>query len=250
MIIDCNVMVGASINGYSLNPEALLAQMDRLGIDLSVIIPVQPCTYRLEPENDYIANLSEKYPDRFVGFARIDPRLGRESEKELDRCVEGLGLKGLYLNPWEEGYRANSSFVTSLVKKAGSMKIPVIIAAGFPWVSNALQIGELAEKCRETNIIMTHGGQLNISGLSQNDAFMALKDNPNLMMDTSGVYRQDFIEDVIKDIGSNRVVFGSCSPQFDQEFELERAKNAINRNTTSSEMIFSGNIHKLLVNIK
>jgi predicted TIM-barrel fold metal-dependent hydrolase len=246
MIIDCNVMVGKSINGYSLDPHRLLGQMDRLSIDLSVIIPVQPRTYNLQPQNDYIAALSEEYQDRFIGFARIDPRLGEDSERELDRCIKTLGLRGLFLHPWEEGYRVNSSFVVSLVKKAGLMKIPVLIATGFPWVSNALQVGELAGKCRETTIIMTHGGQLNISGLAQNDAFTALKDNPNLMMDTSGVYRQDFIEEVIKDTGMRRVLFGSCSPQFDQEFELERAKSAANGNADVLEKVLGGNLIEVI----
>lgn len=246
MIIDCNVMVGTSINGYCLEHQSLLDQMDRLGVDFSVIFPVQPKTYDLQPQNDYIASLSEKYPDRFIGFARIDPRLAEDSEKELERCIEGLGLKGLFLHPWEEGYRANSSVVAALVQKAGLMKIPVIIESGFPWVSNALQVGELAGKCPETSIIMTHGGQLNISGLAQDDAFTALRNNPNLMMDTSGVYRQDFIEEVIRDMGSRKVLFGSCSPQFDQEFEMERARSAANGNKESLERIFSGNLMKLI----
>lgn len=246
MIIDCNVMVGTSINGYSLNPQNLLVQMKKLAIDISVIFPVQPRTYNLQPQNNYIASLSKKYPDRFIGFARIDPRLEEDSEKELDRCINRLGLKGLFLHPWEEGYRANSNFVVSLVKKAGFLKIPVIIASGFPWVSNPFQIGDLAGKCRDTSIIMTHSGQLNISGLAQNDAFTALKNNVNLFMDTSGVYRQDFIEDVITDIGSSRVMFGSCSPQFDQEFELERARSAANGNKEVLEKILAGNILDLI----
>jgi predicted TIM-barrel fold metal-dependent hydrolase len=93
---------------------------------------------------------------------------------------------------------------------------------------------------------MTHGGQLNISGLAQNDAFTALKDNPNLMMDTSGVYRQDFIEDVINDIDSRRVLFGSCSPQFDQEFELERVRSATRGDEEARKRILAGNLLELI----
>jgi predicted TIM-barrel fold metal-dependent hydrolase len=239
-------MVGASINGYELNPEQLLDQMEQLSIDMSVIIPVQPKTYRLEPENQYIAGLAEKYRDKFIGFARVDPRQGKDAEKELERCVEVLGLKGLFLHPWEEGYRVNSSCVVSLVKMAGAMNMPVMISAGFPWVSNALQIGDLAGRCHETTIMMTHGGQLNISGLAQNDAFTALKDNENLMMETSGVYRQDFIEEVISDIGSRRVLFGSCSPRFDQAFELERAIHAAGGNTEVRERMLGSNLLEIV----
>ncbi len=246
MIADCCVMVGTSINGYGQEPESLLQEMDRLQIDISVIVPVQPKTYCLEPQNDYISLISKKYCNRLIGFARVDPRLGKDSEKELERCVSELGLKGLFLHPWEEGYRADSSLTAAVAKRAGLFKIPVVISAGFPWVSHALQIGELAKMCPDTTIIMTHGGQLNISGLAQNDAFTALKDNPNLMMNTTGVYRQDFIEEVTASLGCRRVLFGSGSPVFNQEFELERAKSAAGCDTEAIKRILGLNLIELL----
>ena len=41
-------------------------------------------------------------------------------------------------------------------------------------------------------------------------------------MTTSGVYREDFIEEVLEQIGHDKVLFGSQSPLFDQDFELHR----------------------------
>jgi uncharacterized protein len=63
--------------------------------------------------------------------------------------------------------------------------------------------------------MMTHGGQINIGGLGQRDAWLALSTCPNLYMQTSGVYREDFIEEVIEGIGAGRVVFGSRAPLMD-----------------------------------
>jgi predicted TIM-barrel fold metal-dependent hydrolase len=69
---------------------------------------------------------------------------------------------------------------------------------------------------------MTNGGQINISGLGQADATLALRQASNLCIDTAGIYRQDFIEETIAEFGGERVLFGSGSPYFDQRYEIKR----------------------------
>jgi hypothetical protein len=41
------------------------------------------------------------------------------------------------------------------MKEAGSLGVPVIVAAGYPWVAHALQIRSVAEQAEEATII--HG---------------------------------------------------------------------------------------------
>ncbi len=102
MIVDGLTMVGSSINGYRLGVEELLTTMGSNGIDRGVIAPVQPKTYHLEPQNDAVAVAQMRYPDRFIGFCRVDPRQGEDAVTELRRCVLRLGLRGLLLHPMEE----------------------------------------------------------------------------------------------------------------------------------------------------
>src|SRR3712207_6261013 len=168
-------MLGTAISGYQLKAEELLSSMDANGIDKSVVVPVQPKTYRLEPQNEAIAVAQARYPDRFIAFCRVDPRQGEDAIIELQRCVLQLGLKGLMLHPMEEGYTINEGHAVRLVKEAGSLGVPTIIAAGYPWVAHALQIRSVAEQAEEATIIMSHGGQINISGLAQADSFLAME---------------------------------------------------------------------------
>ena len=195
------------------------------GIDRSVISPVQPRTYRLEPENEAIAAAQERHPERFAGLCRVDPRQGDEAVAELRRCVLRLGLKGLMLHPMEEGYTVSDAPAVRLVKEAGALGVPVFVAAGYPWVAHAAQIRATAEAAPETTIVMSHGGQINISGLAQADAFLAMEACENLSIGTNGVYRQDFLEDCIAAFGPQRVLFASMAPVFDGGFELDRARS-------------------------
>ena len=45
--------------------------------------------------NDELAAACRKYPERFIGFAGIDPWKGQQAIRELERCVRELGLKGV-----------------------------------------------------------------------------------------------------------------------------------------------------------
>jgi predicted TIM-barrel fold metal-dependent hydrolase len=51
-----------------------------------------------------------------------------------------------------------------------------------------------------------------------------LRRHANVCIETSGVYRQDFIEDVARDIGPQRVLFGSSAPRMDIRLEVERIR--------------------------
>ena len=245
MIIDGLTILGTSINGYRLEAEELLISMDFNGIDKSVIMPVQPMTYRFEPQNEAIAVTQMRYPDRFIGFCRVDPRQGEDAVTELRRCVLQLGLKGLMLHPMEEGYTINEDHAVRVVKEAGSLGVPTIIAAGYPWVAHALQIRSVAERAEEATIIMSHGGQINISGLAQADSFLAMEMCSNLYIGTNGVYRQDFLEDCIDAFGPERVLFTSMTPMFHQGFELDRA-NSVKMEEANRPLVLGGNMIRIL----
>ena len=73
---------------------------------------------------------------------------------------------------------------------------------------------------------MTSGGQINISGLSMVDAWLALTTTPNLHVLTNGEYRQDFIERLASELDERRVLFASFAPVFDARFEVARIRSA------------------------
>lgn len=244
-ILDFHVHLGTSIFGYAQTPEALISRMDRLGIAQAVVMAVQPRDYHLEPENDAIAMAVQQYPTRLIGFGRIDPRLGKEAEMELERCIRHLGFKGLFLHPWEETYPINSTWVKALMPAIRRLKIPVMIAGGHVRVSMASQIADLAAAFPDIPLIATSGGQINISGVALAEAAQMLQENPNVYLETSGIYREDFIEDLVPLIGIERLIFGSNSPEFSQEFEILRPRRA-HLSEAQRQAILGGNARRLL----
>jgi predicted TIM-barrel fold metal-dependent hydrolase len=81
-IQESNEAVGDNIIETSDDPEAegLLAEMDEAGIDKSIILPVDFGVALGDPEvsiekvNKKYSELAQKYPDRLIAFAGVDPR--------------------------------------------------------------------------------------------------------------------------------------------------------------------------------
>ena len=219
--------------------EGLIEALDAAGIDRAVVCPPRARGHGYDVENDRVAELQRAHSERLVGFARVDP-LAPGAAAELERAL-GLGLRGLFLHPWEDAFAVAEPAVDALIGD-----VPVIVATGYPWVSEGLQVGELARRHPQTMFVATNGAQINISGLGQRDALLALEANPNLVIQTTGVYREDFIEGVVGRFGPERVLFASGFPRFDPRLEVLRVQWAPNLDEHAQAAILGGNAERLL----
>jgi predicted TIM-barrel fold metal-dependent hydrolase len=222
MVVDSLVLLGENRFGPTLTLDSALREADSLGIRRLVAAPARPDAYRLEPANEALAGRAQE-EKRISVLGRIDAWNGDAALEEARRCVDELGCVGLFLHPWEEAcpvMRCDPVFGF-----ASERKVPVVIATGFYGLSEPLQVGAIASRFPDVPIVMTNGGQVNISGLSMIDAQLALAESPNLHVMTNGEYRQDFIESLAAGL-AHRTIWCSMAPWFDQRFELERIRSA------------------------
>ena len=49
--------------------------------------------------NEYIADIVERYPQQFIGFASVDPHKGKGAIREIERAIKELGLAGAKFHP-------------------------------------------------------------------------------------------------------------------------------------------------------
>ena len=241
--VDAHVHVGESLQGFGQPAADVLAEMQRLEIARSVLVPVRPVGYGYEPENERVAGLVRDHTGRFWGLGRVDPRQPGAGA-EARRCLGGLGLHGLYVHPWEDAIGVTDGRLAPVAEACAEAGAPLLVEAGYPWVSEAPQVAELAARHPDVAIVMTNGGQINSSGLGQRNAWLALESRPNLSITTSGVYREDFLEEVITGLGADRVLFGSASPLFDQDLELRRAEWA-HVDERARSAVLGGNAERL-----
>lgn len=226
MIIDIHVHEGKSLLGYELDIQKLLDNMQKTGIDRAVLHPFKPYDYHFEPENSRISEIVKKHPDKFHAFGRIDPWRRDYAISEIKRIFEELNFVGIFLHPMEEQFSLTSPILHPVLNLMREYKKPVMVSGGHVRVSHPRQIEYIAGEYPDITFIATSGGQINISGMMLGEAEAMLTNRPNVYMETSGIYRRDFIERMTKKLGAERILFGSGAPYYDQAFELERIKTA------------------------
>jgi predicted TIM-barrel fold metal-dependent hydrolase len=226
MIIDAHVYLGQCLFGYGQSQAEILASMDRLGIDRAILVPVKPVEYHLGPANDLVAKAVQDRPERFLSLCRVDPWQGEAAIAEIRRGFEELGASGLYLDPWEENFQANDDVVVPVLEEAGRYGQPVVINAGHLRVSHPTQVRDIIARFPDGRFVACNGGQINISGMLQYESRLMLETCPNVVIQTAGTYREDFLEEIAMEVGEDRVLFASRSPVYDQEFEMARVRLA------------------------
>jgi predicted TIM-barrel fold metal-dependent hydrolase len=224
MIVDGLMLLGPNRFAPTLEVGEALAACDRIGVDCVVAAPARPPDYHLEPANERLAQAALDSDGRVAALGRVDPLNGERAATEARRCLTDLGCVGLFLHPAEEAFPVVAAApVVEVARQIGS---PVVVATGYFGLSEPLQVAELAERFLDVPFLLTSGGQINISGLSMIDAWLALRAHRNLHVMTNGEYRQDFIERLAAELDPGRVLYASFAPTFDPAFERERIRSA------------------------
>lgn len=157
MIIDAHAHLDEVESfGWKDTPDELIALMDGAGIDKTVVT-----TYADEPgPEDGASRLREcvdSYPERFIGFPRMDPRWGEEAIDTFERLILDEDMRGLKLHPVSNLSSPYASFILAIMDKAAELDVPVLIYSGDANFCLPRQIGYAAERTDAT-ILMAHCG--------------------------------------------------------------------------------------------
>jgi predicted TIM-barrel fold metal-dependent hydrolase len=224
MIVDALVYAGDSLFGGGRSLDDLLTLAAEEGVDHLCAAPAKPRDYDLAAASARLADACAATGGRAVCLARVDPWQD-DAPARLEALLEHPAVRGLFVHPWEETIPANHARVRALAERAAAAGRPTIVDTGWPFLSEALSVADLATGL-DGPVVMTRGGQINMAGLAQQSADMALETTPNLLALVNGVYRMDWIERAVPTFGPERILHASAAPVFDLGFELERLRRA------------------------
>ncbi|MEX2300282.1 MAG: amidohydrolase family protein, partial [Bryobacterales bacterium] len=119
---------------------AKLADMDEAGINMTAISINDPGPELFGKEgpavarmvNDYIGGLAKKHPDRFIGLIVLPLQDVEASLKELDRCVNTLGMKGVLLYSNQDGVFPDEPVYRPLFAHAEKLDVPLLLHPAYP----------------------------------------------------------------------------------------------------------------------
>lgn len=143
--------------------ERMVEELDEAGVEVAVLMG-QRCAPRWgNADNDDLAALLTRWPDRFVGFAGIDPT-DSDAVEQIDRAVQELGCRGVHLIPgWcEPPLHLDDPAVLPLYQRCAELGVPVAVTSShfvgpdLGYASPA-HIQHVADAFPELRIVLGHG---------------------------------------------------------------------------------------------
>ncbi len=235
--------------------EELIANMDREGINVSVVLNIGWSSHELCHEtNDYILEAAARYPTRLVGFCAIQPLAGRQAIVELERCVKG-GAKGIgELRSDTQGFDfADGGIMGPIARTAMEHRLIILTHASEPVghsysgkgnITPGLLYGFITNFPDLTLVCAHWGGGLPFYALMPEVA-RALS---NVYFDTAAspwLYRDEIFRHVAQIIGPEKVLYGSDFPLMKQS-KIVKSIQALNLSGEAKSMILGENARRLL----
>lgn len=236
-VLDAHVHLGPSGEWVpyldpSVSAEEVIEAMDRAGVGRAIVFPNPDVGDRYPELNDVMIEAVMKYPDRFIGFGRVDPRRGEKTVEEVSRC-SSKGLEGIKLHPYVETYHPDHPHFEELFDCIHDEGMIVLSHTGGNFASPG-HMKKVLEEREDMKLILGH---LNEGCISVAEEF------ENAYVDTSGA-RVYLLEHAVEKI-PKKIVFGSDFPYLDYEVQKMVVRSAeIDEQVKSN--IFKNNLQRLL----
>jgi predicted TIM-barrel fold metal-dependent hydrolase len=235
MIIDAHNHIGIRHGARQLGDD-LVRKMDVAGIDKAVIFPFVEGNFT----NDAVKTAADEFPDRLIPFCAVNPWTP-DAGDEMRRCIGEWDFKGLKLHPTINGFHlADHGLVDPLFAIANELGVPIIVHGASDLYNSPGAFAEMAAAFPGVNLIMAHMGFFWL--VDQAIAFA--KRYPNLYLETSRAPIFE-ITQAVREVGPEKVMFGSDSPFVDLEWEFRKMERA-SSDPAAYAQIVGGNIARLL----
>ena len=240
--------------------EHIFNQMRCAGLDRLCLLPEDYTTELGRPvvTNEEVKALVDLAPDKFIGFASVDPFLP-DAAQRLEHAFGDLGLKGLKLHPSRQHFYPCDERLNAVYDVCEAYKKPIIFHSGLSWEPNTLtkysrptEFEELAATRPGLKICLAHFGWPWV----QETAMLMIK-YPNLYADTAMMYMdsaEQFFDKVFKhDMGEywldhnfqDQVMFGSNAPRF-RPVRIKRGLDSLKMREDTRRKLYGENAMRFL----
>jgi uncharacterized protein len=116
--------------------EGRIAAMDGARIDMQVLSLTSPGVEQLaateavaftREANDHLAEVVQRHPDRFAGFAVVPTAAPDSAADELERTIRQHGFKGAVINGHIQGRYLDDEFFWPILERAQALQVPLYL---------------------------------------------------------------------------------------------------------------------------
>lgn len=239
MIIDahCHAGKGDGLTGPWDTSASLVQYMLRAakaGIDRTVLLAAFHSDYSVA--NEEVARIVASRPDRFYGFAFVNPERDRGRVYGMvETAVEEYGFRGIKV------HRHDGRITREVCEVARAFSLPVL----YDVMGEVSVVELLATEYPEVSFIIPHLGSFADDWRAQLALIDHLVRHPNIYADTSGVRRFDLLEQAVQRAGARKILFGTDGPWLHPAVELGKVR-ALNLPAAEERLVLGENILRLI----
>ncbi|MFX0000202.1 MAG: amidohydrolase family protein [Candidatus Hodarchaeota archaeon] len=153
------------IRKLTMSVEEFVEQLNKMGVEKAVIFNLDEETSSgiAGLPNDYYAGIVRQFPDKFIGFAGIDPSKKKKAIQEIKRSYE-IGLRGITIRPFMFQLRPTDKKMYPIYSTCVELDIPIWFHISINYSTNSMEVERpiyldiVAQDFPELKIIAGHGG--------------------------------------------------------------------------------------------
>ena len=200
------------LTGDEHTVESMLGLMDEAGVDRAVV-----CSLGQMIDNEFIARLTKKYPDRLIGFGQVNPR-HTDAVKDMHGLANEGELRGLKMHPTMHGYHfADHGLLDPIFSAARELGLVLLVNALDDPFCAPLSIEEISRGFPEVPVLIAHMGSV----WNTTEAMLVADRNPQIYLETSSTSLLE-VRTAYQRVGASKIIMGTDWP--DSDFDLERHK--------------------------
>ncbi len=223
----------------NLDAAELAAGLRSQGISKGICSSVIAIIYDFREGNRELAQAVAAHPE-LLGYVTINLNYADEGIAEVDRYRRMPGFVGAKIHPMYSRQPLSSPAGRKVVAALAERRFPLLVHTYSSAVENPWAVVPVAKEHPELTIIMAHMG-----GDQWRDGIEAAKQSANLYVDPCATWADaDKVAWAVRELGAERVLFGSDYPLFDAGYTLGMIEDA-ELAEEQRELILHGNAERI-----
>ncbi|HZA89636.1 MAG TPA: amidohydrolase family protein [Solirubrobacterales bacterium] len=241
---------GGQIPDEEPSIETTVAAMDHAGIELGLLSAWHAPEGSLIG-NDQVAGWVSQHPERFAALAAVDLDRPMAAVRELRRCVNQLGFKGLRVVPWLWDAPPTDRRYYPLYAACVELEVPFCTQVGHTGPLRPSETGRpipyIDRVALDFPELVIIGGHI---GYPWTEEMIAVaRKHENVYIDTSAYTARRYPPELVRYMqskgGRRKVLFGTNYPMIAPQKALEDL-DALGLDEETRELFLSGNAKRLL----
>lgn len=232
--------IKAFLNGTEAE---LLKDMERTGVDISIVLPVLTKPSQVWVVNEWALGLNK----RLISFAGLHPD-DPDAVENIEKIAQ-MGFKGIKMHPDYQSFFVDDKHMYDIYGKIAEKGLVLMLHSGVdigfdpPYHCTPQRLAKVLSDFPDMTVVAAHFGGHKM--WDETEEYLVGK---NVYLDTSmgtQYYSREQFVRIVKNHGSDKILFASDSPWSDTGTEIENIKN-MPISDEDKENIFYKNAIRLL----